>query len=273
MAATLYLSTSFDVDEVSGEALSVAVTDTGGSDTITIASGLLTHDDISSVDSDYSTLSSTLQTALNASGTLNGTYTVTWNGATGYTVACTETFSLTFSGDAAVSLRRALGLTGNKSSASSYASDTRPWYMVHPVIGGRTSYRPTFEVPDVVAEAVADDGTAAFIAKVTADKLAEWTHVAELEVSPVSFEDPGTPIFADDADAGTSADDVSFSWEQMFEHLRSHEHRLIVRDTGASTTEVYTVRADGMFFNPTRWSGADFPLWQIPMRCRKIGAV
>jgi hypothetical protein len=72
-------------------------------------------------------------------------------------------------------------------------------------------------------------------------------------------------------DAGTSANDVPWSWEHFFEHAAQAKHRLSVFD--GSDHEVWEIRGDGLWFDPVRWSGPDLPLWRIPLRCRLIGRV
>ena len=280
---------SFDLAALPTAGVAMLVTeDVGGAGRtgeVIMATGLHTHTDISSVDSDFSVFATALKAALDAGpGTLTGTYTVTWAGPTGYTIVNNQqgvAIDIEFSVGNVTStaqgtnMRQLLGFnddqTGQSDGAVGYSSNVRPYYMIIPSIQGRTNYSREKETPDIVNEAVADDGTRVFIAKTTADKIGEWIHVAEIETTPAVFSAAGTPTHKAMVDAGTSANDVPWSWEHSFEHLRTAHHRVLVVD--GSDSEVWEVRADGMWFDPTRFSGTDQPLWQIPFKGRKIGAL
>lgn len=261
---SLRLSFSVDTDALSAGGFSVRISDGGGTDDIDVPAGVYIHE---SGVSGATQLASALETALNNSSVLSNTYTVLFNGSTGYEWgAANNTFSIDFSsrGAQGLALRRALGFEGDRGSFSDHLSDMRPWYLILPAIPGRTEYSGLSETPEIVSEAVADDGSRAFMARVTADKLANWKHVAEIETAPTSYDDPGTPVFKD----GEDADNVEWSWERMFEHLRTAEHRIAYKE-GSLPVESWEATAEGMVFAPQRWSGADFPLWQIPMFCRR----
>jgi len=247
---------------------------------IAFTTGVYTHTDISSVDSAFSAFGAALKAALDADATLTGTYTVTWNGTTGYTIVndLATTLDLGFTTatttEHGTNLRRLLGFSANQTGATGttgYSSNVRPYYLVIPAIQGRSSYSREKESPDIVNEAIADDGSRVFIAKATADKVGSWVHPAEIETTPAVFSAAGTPTHKAMVDAGTAANDVPWSWEHSFEHLRTHHHRVLVID--GSDSEVWEVRADGMWFDPSRWAGTDQPLWAIPFKGRKIGAL
>jgi hypothetical protein len=269
----LRLEYSFDLASLPTAGVAVDVTDAGGGPTtVTMATGVHTHTDISSVDSDFSVFATAFKTALDAA--MAGTHTITWNGTTGYAVVSdSATFELDFSsaGTQGTQLRQLLGFSGDLTGSTAYSSDVRPYYLIIPIIQGRTRYKLAQETPEVVNEKVADDGSRVFIAKTTADKVGEWMHVAEIETTPGVFSDVGTPVKKTMVDAGTSANDVPWSWEHSFEHLRTHHHRVLVIDGAAS--EVWEVRADGMFDNSSRWSGEDQPLHQVPFKGRRIGTL
>lgn len=281
----LRLEYSFDLARLPTAGVGVQVIeDAGGTPRvaqIVLATGVHTHTDISSVDSDFTLFAAAFQAALDADGTLTADYTVTWNGTTGYTIAndgAPDELQLNFSAatNAAqgVNLRRLLGFSGNQTGDDGdpgYSSDVRPYYLIIPTSQGRSNYTREKEVPSIVNEAIADDGSRVFIAKTTADKVGEWVHPAEIETTPAVFSAVGTPTHKDMVDDGTSPNDVPWSWEHSFEHLRKGHHRILVLDGAAS--EVWEMRADGMFFNPTRWFGTDLPLWQIAFLGRKIGTL
>jgi len=259
--------------------LAVKVTDVGGTAEITYAAGVFTHTDISSVDSGFSPFGAQLATDLNADATLSiSDYRVTWNGTTGYTLDTTASgtsfavaFSTATTAEHGTNLRRLLGFSDDSASAASHSSNVRPYYLVIPAIQGRSSYTRERESPDIVNEAIADDGSRVFIAKATADLVGSWVHPAEIETTPAVFSAAGTPTHKAMVDAGTVANDVPWSWQHSFEHLRTHHHRVLVID--GSDSEVWEVRADGMWFDPSRWAGTDQPLWQVPFKGRKIGAL
>src|SRR5690606_27375506 len=77
--------------------VAIKVTDDGGTSTVSLTSGTYAHTSISSVVPGYTAFSAALKAALDADSTLSGTYTVTWNGTTGYTISVTGSSSLTLS--------------------------------------------------------------------------------------------------------------------------------------------------------------------------------
>lgn len=95
----------------------ISVTDSGGADTITVPAGTYYW---SSVGDGSNDLAAELQSQLNASGTLSGTYTVTISagvGGTGKTtIACDESFTATWDD---TELRNLFGFDGNISSTTS----------------------------------------------------------------------------------------------------------------------------------------------------------
>lgn len=98
-------------------AMTISVTDPGGTD----AAITIPVDEYYLTSTKQTVLLTTLQSALNASGTLTGTYTVTLDdtseSATGkVTIACDQTFSITWT---STELRNILGFTGNISSVTS----------------------------------------------------------------------------------------------------------------------------------------------------------
>jgi len=271
---------SWDVASLADPGIAIKVQDDGGTDELIYTSGLFTHSDISSVDSAYSDFATQLQTDLNDAAkapALTGTYTVTWNGTTGYTVSVSGSsiLNLIFSSTSTVAygtnMRRLLGFSANQVSATSYSSNARPYYLIIPASQGRTNYTRDREQPEIVQEALGDDGSSVHISKATSRKVGDWMQVAEIEAVPAVFSAAGTPTHADMVDAGTSANDVPWSWEHSFIHCRTAQHRISVFE--GSDHEVWELRADGMWFDPQRWTGQDLPLWQIPMKCRLIGRV
>ena len=264
--------------------LAVRVTeDSGGTPAqsqISIATGVHTHTDISTVDSSYTPFGAALKTVLDADATLTGTYTVTWGGTTGYTIVndLGTTLDLEFSAatttEHGTNLRRLLGFSGDQTGATGttgYASNVRPYYMTIPAIGGRSQYQGARGRPDFAEDAEADDGSSVFIAKGTGVRISTWNQVGEIETVPGVFSDLGTPPYKHMVDAGTAANDVPWAWEHFYEHASTAEHRISVLD--GSAHEVWELQAAGMFFDPTRWTGEDQPLWQVPFIVRLIGRV
>lgn len=247
---------------------------------IAITVGEHTHTDISTVDSNFTVFATAFKTALDADATLTGTYTVTWNGTTGYTIVNdqADVLELNFSAAATTehgtNLRRLLGFSGDQTGAAGttgYASDVRPYYLIIPASQGRTQYTRDREHSDIVDEELGDDDSSVMIAKISSRKIGDWQQAAEIETVPAVFSDAGTPTHADMVDDGTSANDVPWSWEDSFVHCRDAQHRISVLE--GSDHEVWELRAEGAFFDPQRWTGTDLPIWMIPLRCRLIGRV
>lgn len=255
--------------------VSVPGSDDGGAFTLGFSSGTYCHTDLSSVTGSgtFTDFASALETELNAESGGAGTYTVTYAAGTGYTVAYDNgSFSLTLAGsDERAQLAAILGFSGSVSGSASYASDMRPKYTIRPAIEARTQLSDEYEPDDVAAAGVADDGTRTHIARDTAEIWVDWTQVAEIETVPANWEDAGTPPYKRQVDAGTSADDVSWSYQHAFEHVRKGHHPFLVVDSGTSESAVFLMRAEGMGFRPARWTGQDQPIWSVSFKGSLLG--
>lgn len=117
---------------------SISVTDSGGSDTVILLAG-------NYYIAGTTSLLSALQTGLNASGTLAGTYALSLDdtsdsAATGkVTISCDRTFSVTWNSDV---MMAALGFTGNLSSASTYTGSNSSKYVFLPNCGRSGALSP-----------------------------------------------------------------------------------------------------------------------------------
>ncbi len=255
--------------------VSVPASDDGGAFTIGFTSGTYCHTDLTSVlgSGNFDDFATALQTEMNAQSSGAGSYTVTYAQATGYTISYSfGAFSMTLAGsDERAQLAAIIGFSAAVSGSASYSSDMRPKYTIRPAIEARTNLSDEYEPDDVAAAGVADDGTRVHIARDTAEVWLDWTQVAEIETVPSNWEDAGTPPFKRQVDAGTAADDVSWSYQHAFEHVRAAHHPFLIVDSGTSESAVVLMRAEGMGFRPTRWTGQDQPIWSIPFRCALQG--
>ena len=250
-------------------ALAVKVTDDGAAFEVRLTSGTYCHTDISTVDADFTDFAAALQSALQAGTAGAGTYAVTWNGTTGYTIAYTAgniTLSFTTVTTAAEGtlMRQILGYSGNKSGAASHASDVRPYYLIIPAIQGRTEMSDEYETGEMMRESSADDGTTYQISRDSSEIWSDWTQAAETETAPSSYSSAGTFIYKR---LGTSA--APWTYQHAWEHMREAKHPFLVLD--GSESAVHQIRADGASFHPTRFAGTDLPHWSVPFKTRLIG--
>ncbi|HEX2675190.1 MAG TPA: hypothetical protein VHM19_01085, partial [Polyangiales bacterium] len=132
--------------------LQVKVTDSATFE-VSITTGTYAHATLASVDASYTDFATALAAALNTGTAGARVYSVSYNGASGfYTVSATGgNFSLSFttttSSDAGIRMRRLLGMSGNRSSAATYSSQVRPYYVLLPAIAGRSEVSDDYE-PD-----------------------------------------------------------------------------------------------------------------------------
>lgn len=257
----------WDIDLIGNVA--AKVTDDGGSFEVQITTGAFGHTDISGVDSDFTDFASELETALNDGTSSADTYTVTWNGTTGYEIAYGgEGFALAFSTvtTAAEGTRMAqiLGFSGDASSATSQTSDVRPYYVIIPAIQGRSMMSDEYEPDSIMYESTADDGSVRQVSRETSEIWSDWTQTAETTAAPSSFSAAGTYVFERQA---TSA--IPWTYQHAWEHQRTGDTPLLVLD--GTEQAVHQIRAEGASFKPTRFAGQDLPYWQIPFRTRLLG--
>lgn len=252
-------------------ALAVKTTDETGTQEIVLSSGLYIHTTIASVHSLYTAFAAALATALNASSPGAGTFTVTWNGSTGYTIAYDNdadwqlTFSTTTVAANGTRMKQVLGMTGDRTGAASYSSQCRPYFVLLPAIQGRSQMSDEYEPDGIVQESVGDDGQiAALVAVETSERWMDWQQAAETETAPSTFSDNGTPPYKRQATAA-----VPWTYQHAWEHHRTGFDPILVID--GSSSDVTQMRADGASFRPRRMAGDDFGVWQIPFRVRLLG--
>lgn len=251
--------------------MSVRVVDSGGAFTVTLSSGTYCHTDISSVESGYTDFATALQTAIDAAAT--DTFTVSFSTSNGYTIANdsnnTTTLDFTTPGAAGTLMRQALGFSGNQTGTDDYSSNVRPHYWIIPAIQGRSNMSDEYEPDGVTMESSDDSGGTVQLSRDTSEVWSDWTQAAEIEDPPAAWEDAGTMPYKRQEDAGTSADDVSWSYQRAWEHHRLGDHPFLCID--GSEQAVHRLRADGSAFHPVRFASGDYGLWSIPFRTRLLG--
>jgi hypothetical protein len=261
---------AFDLDTIG--AATVDVTDDGGSFTASVSTGTWCHTDIGTVEAGVASFAAALQNALNTASS-SGAHTVTFSEATGYTLAYSgSTLELDFGTTTAaegVRMRQILGMSGDRTGATSYGSQVRPFYFAIPAVGGRSNVTDEYEPTGVASEAVADDGSAYVISRDTAETWFDWEQRAEDEgqVASVAAFGEGTPVFARNATAA-----VPWSWQAAWLHMRAARHVLLVRDADG-VDYIHDVRAEGLHFQPTRFAGTDIPIWSLNFRTRLLGTL
>lgn len=243
----------------------VRVTDDGGTFDVRLSLGHYCHTNISSVASGVTDFATALQTALNA-GTSSGTYAVQWFSPYNLQYDGTS-FALNFTAVTAAEgllMRRILGFSANVSGLTEYDGDVRPYYLILPSIQGRSQMSDEYEPTDIMAEAVADDGSVYQVARDTTEIHSDWAQQAETETGPASAFADGTLAFKRHATAA-----APWTYQHAFEHHRAGNHPFLVID--GSEQAVHRLRADGSSFMPQRFAGVDQPHWSIPFRTRLLG--
>lgn len=205
-----------------------AATDTGGTDTLTYSSGKYLHEDISTVLSAYSDFATQLQTDLNASGTLNGTYTVTWSSsAFTYTIACDESFTATLN----TVMKNTLGFSADLTpGATSHVSDIRPYYLISTLNGCKSQVSDDYEPRDIVEGSYADDGTPYAVSRTSPPIFHDFS--VRLETRAAVYSRAATVS-------------VAWTWQHLFQHVRGTEPLLVV---DGSESAVHTLRPESAYF-------------------------
>jgi hypothetical protein len=243
------------------------IDDDGSPHVITFSTGTYIHTSITDVIAPYDEFAAALESAINDVVDGSNSYTVTWNGTTGYTIAAdTVNFTLSFSGDAGLNMRRILGFTGNMSAASEQESNCRPYYLIIPAMPGRSQVSDEYQPEGIAEDASSDDGHAYQIAKATSEIYCDWTQMAETDQAPSSFSSEGTYVFEREA---TTA--IPWTYQHAFTHGAGGMQPFLVIE--GSTESVHELRAEGVPFHPQRFSAPDYALWNIPFRTRLLGYV
>lgn len=232
----------------------LVVTDSGGTDTLSWASGSYCHMDLSGVyaSSLFEDFASWVSSALNSSGTLNGSYSVSFDSDTLlYTITCDEAFVITASTNQLAT--EILGFYSlPTSSATSHVSDTQANYAIKGIRGGRQDDKP-YEPDDIADEGEATDGLHYGFADLTPPKYRDWVIPMETLEKTRKEEVTGTELW---------------SWEHLYEHCRNINPFLLIDGAGS---HVYYLRGKHAGFNPQRVRANYDGLWHIPFRCRVRG--
>lgn len=264
----------FDAERFSG-GFSVIVTDQSGAAgadrtfTVAITVGTFAHITLAAVmDGDYTAFAAALEAALEAGSALGATprtYTVSWSSSTGYTVAVNSgTLVLDLTGtDAQTRMGEILGM-GDRSGASSYASQVRPYYLILPATQCRSAMSDEYEPPDVVTEEINDSGGGTSeISRETDEVWLDWTQSAEDENDlPASAFAVGSAVFARNATAA-----IPWSYQSAWTHHQRGNDPIVAID---ATSDVFRLRAEGASWEPSRM-GSDYDAWSIVFRTRLLG--
>lgn len=253
---------------------SVRITDDGGTVEITpFATGTYAHTDLQSVmgTGSYDDFATALKNALDTASSGAGVYSVTWSGTTGYTVAYSNgNFSLTFTTTSVAAqgtyMRKILGMSGNRSGAATYSSQVRPYYVLYPVVSGRSEVSDDYEPDDLVQEAVSDSGTAYDISVLTAPKHIDWMQVGDQDVPSTAYTafGGGTALHKRISPTATP-----WTYEHAFEHHRTGFDPILVVD--GSESLVCKMRGNKASFHPKRMGAADYDLWSLGFGVRLLG--
>ena len=242
-------------------------TDDGGAFSVSMTSGTYAHATITSVVSGYTAFSAALKTALDAASA-SGTYTVTYAATTGYTIAYSGALcTLDLTGTTAqTNMARLLGFSGDRSGATSYASQVRPYYLILPSMPGRSEMTDEYEPDGIVFESQSDDGTRYQMAVDTSEVLSDWTQMAETNSAPDSAFADGTFVFERSVNSA-----APWSYQHAWEHARKGKHPFLCVDSGTSESAVHLLRAEGGSFRPQRMASKDYSLWNIPFKTALLG--
>lgn len=273
------------------DSFGVNVDDGTDSGSITFTDDTHCHTDLSPItdapiSGGFTALDAALQADIRAVLATNDDAIVAYNaGSHTYTLdfqAATTTVdfrSATLGNDSGVNLARMLGFTADHangsgsghdcrlSGATSYTSNVRPYYLILPLIQGRSKVRPIYEQPELTMGASSDDGTFFYTSRDGAAKFSEWTQSMETGTPPSTFSDDGMPLFKHQA---TSA--VPWSYEHAFEHARTGGSLPFLVVDGSDSI-VYELSAEGTAMDPRRAASEDYDLWDIVFRAVRLGTV
>lgn len=161
-----------------------------------------------------------LQTTMDAATAQ--TPTCVFDQATGlYTLACNgAVFSLTLTGTTARDImRRILGFSGNKSGATSYTSDTRPFYSIRTAVDAKTGFR----APSMISEEThwrRASEVAYSLSSTRPTRSTQWEHRHEAKAA----------VQRRFAVADTVVGGASWTYEDFLEHAASFAVPCVVKD-------------------------------------------
>lgn len=259
-----HLLTGFDVARIG--ALDVMVTDSGGVPTsMRYVAGTYAHVDLSGVmgASAYLEWATKFEDDLNAQATLDGTYTVTWAAATGYTISATGggNVTLDFSGVTTPAegtrMRQLLGMSGDRSGAASYSSQVTPYYYLALSRSAPAGYSRPFKPSGQTKRGVSVNGNAYSVRPTTRERRVKMQ---------LRFQSLAT-VFADEASAS-----VPWTYEDLLDHAGAWEPVLL--DYDAATDPVFTI-VDPEFSEEARkpvWNDYHGK-WDLSLEGQYLGAI
>lgn len=243
---------------------SLVIDDTGTTDTIAFTEGTYAHVDMSTPLSDagygadlYTDFATALQTSLNASSNLAGTYTVELTKSTLiYTISCDVNFSIRSSTNTVA--RQILGLNPLNlptTAATSYDATRTPYYAIEGAAGCRSSDSGLYEPDDIVDEDETEEGYAVSLGIGTSPKYLDFELMTEERASTFKHE---------------ASSSTPWTFQHMFEHCRN-VHPFQLEDD--SDDMVLFFRDSRAHFQPRRQASDWDAIWNIPFECRHIGYV
>lgn len=257
---------------LSGVGAAVKLDDDGPLFEVTFTAGTYGHTSVSGIVSTYTDFATALQTAINAAKGGAGSYTVTYSALTGYTISYSAgnfdlTFSTTTVPQRGTNMRHILGMT-DRSGASSYSSLLRPYFVLFPVVPGRSEVSDDYEPESIVQESIADGGQTYEVAVTNVAKRIDWIDVGDQDIPPTAYTSFGTGTPVHKRFDTTS---VPWSYEDAYEHHRTAFDPILVVDGGTNENIVCKLRADKSSFKPKRMGSADFDLWSVPFGVHLLG--
>ncbi|AKF08892.1 hypothetical protein DB32_006041 [Sandaracinus amylolyticus] len=153
-----------------------------------------------------------------------------------YEVSASSAFSLTFTGEAGLALRRALGFSGDLGAADEHVSDVLPYYLIESNLDGWSKVSEPYEPDeDVVQEAVSDGGIPYAVARDTTELWSDWTQ--PMEPYALTFE-------------SAASSSAPWTWHHFFRHVRGTHRFKVYEDLAAGDSlGVYMLRAEGATFS------------------------
>lgn len=209
-----------------------------------------------------------LKTAINAV-VADATWAVTLTSNYYVQIARSTNFTLGFPGTTAGQKMQALlGYPTWAGAATTTATGTRtPWHFLSPSIAGRSEVSDLYESPDIVTEAVTDDGYTYGVARQTADVSSDWVQSMEPAVNVFDRANCWA-TFADLSDSSMAL--VGWTWQAFFRNVRG-QHPFLVLDDQHVTYTMHKLRAEGAAFHPERVAADDDTYWRVRFATRDLG--
>lgn len=187
-------------------------------DVIAFTTGQACHIDLSSVLSDVEELAQALEDELNASATLNGTYTVTFDTTTlKLTIACDRSFRFTAANTVATQV---LGYTSAFGYTASWTSDVRCRYSLPGQQGGISNDSGPVEPRDIAEDV----------------ESGEVDHGGIVDGAVAQYRQFDLPCETYERTEKLAPSAEVWTWEEFIEHVRNTEPFAVVTD---SWTRVY----------------------------------